>query len=80
MQGTESRGEFYAQSGNQFLPVWRSAQAEAGLFQLFQQLRLLRGRDTHGIARMISDCLLPPVLQRSGTAEAACFHGMFSEH
>ena len=80
MQGTEGRGEFYAQSGNQFLPVWRSAQAEAGLFQLFPQLRLLSGRDAHGIARMISSRLLPPVLRHSGTAETACFYGTFSEH
>ena len=68
-QGAEGRGELYTEGGDQFLPGGWPAQSETGLFQLFQQLRLLKDRDGQGIEQMVSYCLLPWILRRSGDAE-----------
>ena len=63
-QGAEGRGELYTEGGDQFLPGGWPAQSETGLFQLFQQLRLLKDRDAQGIEQMVSYCLLPWILRR----------------
>ena len=68
-KGAEGCGELYTEGGDQLLPGGRPAQSETGLFQLFQQLRLLKDRDAQGIERMVSHYLLPWILRRSGAAE-----------